>query len=72
MGVLAHGGHAPVLITFMMGVSSIIVGTLIDPLSGLVPLFGMLCLMTSAFFVNFWRDPGSPDPKSSRGFGIAR
>ena len=64
MGVLAHGGHAPVLITFMMGVSSIIVGMLIDPLSGLVPLFGMLCLMTSAFFVNFWRDPDRPIPKA--------
>ena len=65
MGVLAHGGHAPVLITFMMGVGSIIVGTLIDPLSGLVPLFGMLCLMTSAFFVNFWRDPDRPIPKAA-------
>jgi phosphatidylserine decarboxylase len=62
---LAHGGHAPVLITFMMGVSSIIVGSLIDPLSGLVPLFGILCLMASAFFVNFWRDPDRPIPKAS-------
>ena len=60
---LARGGHAPVLITFMMGVSSIIVGSLIDPLSGLVPLFGILCIMTSAFFVNFWRDPDRPIPK---------
>ena len=53
MGVLAHGGHAPVLITFMMGVSSIIVGTLIDPLSGLVPLFGMLCLSLVENVVTF-------------------
>lgn len=64
MSGLAHGGHAPVLITFMMGVSSIIVGMLIDPLSGLVPLFGILCLMSSAFFVNFWRDPDRPIPKN--------
>ena len=63
MAGLAHGGHAPVLITFMMGVSSIIVGSLIDPLSGLIPLFGILCIMTSAFFVNFWRDPDRPIPK---------
>jgi len=63
MSGLAHGGHAPVLITFMMGVSSLIVGALIDPLSGLIPLFGILCLMVSAFFVNFWRDPDRPIPK---------
>jgi phosphatidylserine decarboxylase len=63
MAGLAHGGHAPVLITFMMGVSSIIVGTLIDPLSGLIPLFGILCIMASAFLVNFWRDPDRPIPK---------
>ena len=63
MAGLAHGGHAPVLITFMMGVSSLIVGSLIDPLSGLIPLFGILCIMTSAFFVNFWRDPDRPIPK---------
>ena len=47
----------------MMGVSSLIVGSLIDPLSGLIPLFGILCIMTSAFFVNFWRDPDRPIPK---------
>lgn len=64
MSGLAHGGHAPVLIPFMMGVSSLIVGTLIDPLSGLIPLFGILCLMASAFFVNFWRDPDRPIPKT--------
>lgn len=65
MSGLAHGGHAPVLITFMMGVSSLIVGALIDPLSGLIPLFGILCLMVSAFFVNFWRDPDRPIPKDA-------
>jgi phosphatidylserine decarboxylase len=64
MAGLAHGGHAPVFITFMMGVSSIIVGTLIDPLSGFIPLFGILCIMASAFFVNFWRDPDRPIPKN--------
>lgn len=63
MGGLAHGGHAPVLIPFMMGVSAIIVGGFVDPLSGLVPLFGVFCLMLSAFFANFWRDPDRKIPK---------
>ncbi len=57
MGGLARGGHAPVLITFMMGTSAIIIGIMIDSLNGLVHLFGILCWMLSAFFVNFWRDP---------------
>jgi len=65
MSGLAHGGHAPVLITFMMGVSSLIVGALIDSLSGLIPLFGISCLMVSAFFINFWRDPDRPIPKDA-------
>jgi len=62
MGGLARGGHAPVLITFMMGSSAIIIGVMIDSLNGLMHLFGILCWMTSAFFVNFWRDPGRKIP----------
>jgi len=57
MSGLARGGHAPVLITFMMGTSAIIIGLTIDSLNGLTHLFGILCWMISAFFVNFWRDP---------------
>ncbi|MAV43229.1 MAG: hypothetical protein CMA30_01990 [Euryarchaeota archaeon] len=63
MGGLARGGHAPVLITFMMGTSAIIIGIMIDSLNGLVHLFGILCWMLSAFFVNFWRDPDRIIPK---------
>ena len=62
MGGLARGGHAPVLITFMMGSSAIIIGVMIDSLNGLMHLFGVLCWMTSAFFVNFWRDPDRKIP----------
>ena len=40
MSGLARGGHAPVLITFMMGTSAIIIGVTIDSLNGLVHLFG--------------------------------
>jgi phosphatidylserine decarboxylase len=57
MSGLARGGHAPVLITFMMGTSAIIIGVTIDSLNGLVHAFGILCWMISAFFANFWRDP---------------
>jgi len=59
---LARGGHGPVLITFMMGTSAIIIGITIDSLNGLVHLFGILCWMISAFFVNFWRDPDRAIP----------
>mgnify|MGYP001354681353 FL=1 len=62
MGGLARGGHAPVLITFMMGTSAIIIGVTIDSLNGLMHLFGVLCWMTSAFFANFWRDPNRKIP----------
>lgn len=62
MGGLARGGHAPVLITFMMGTSAIIIGVTIDSINGLVHLFGILCWMISAFFVNFWRDPDRAIP----------
>ena len=62
---LARGGHAPVLITFMMGTSAIIIGIMINSLNGLVHLFGILCWMLSAFFVNFWRDPDRPIPQEA-------
>ena len=62
MGGLARGGHAPVLITFMMGSCAIIIGVMIDSLNGLMHLFGVLCWMMSAFFVNFWRDPDRKIP----------
>ena len=63
MGGLAHGGHAPVLIPLMMGGSALIIGAIIDSLYGLIPLFGIFCLMLSAFFANFWRDPDRPIPR---------
>ncbi len=63
MAGLAHGGHAPVFMMTAMGVSALFVGAMIDPVVGLVPLFGILCLMTAAFFVNFWRDPDRPIPR---------
>ena len=63
MGGLAHGGHAPVLIPLMMGGSALIIGATIDSLYGFIPLFGIFCLMLSAFFANFWRDPDRPIPR---------
>ena len=63
MAGLAPGGHGPVLTMTMMGVSALIIGSLIDPLAGLVPLFGMGCLMTAVFFGYFWRDPDRPIPR---------
>ena len=63
MGGLARGGHAPVLITFMMGTSAIIIGVTIDSINGLMHLFGVLCWMLSAFFANFWRDPDRKIPQ---------
>jgi phosphatidylserine decarboxylase precursor-related protein len=65
MSGLARGGHAPVIITFMMGTSAIIIGIMIDSLNGLVHLFGILCWMLSAFFANFWRDPDRVIPNDS-------
>ena len=59
----APGGHAPVLTMSMMGVSALVIGSLIDPVAGLVPLFGMGCLMTAVFFGYFWRDPDRPVPR---------
>ncbi|NCG00922.1 MAG: hypothetical protein GWP25_03910 [Euryarchaeota archaeon] len=63
MAGLAHGGHAPVLITLLMGGSALIIGATIDPLFGLIPFFGIFCFMLSAFFANFWRDPDRPIPR---------
>ena len=65
MGGLARGGHAPVLITFMMGCCAIIIGITIDSLNGLIHLFAILCWMLSAFFANFWRDPDRRIPKDA-------
>ena len=64
MAGLAPGGHGPVLTMSMMGVSALIIGSLIDPLAGFVPLFGMGCLMTAVFFGYFWRDPDRPIPRT--------
>ena len=41
MAGLAPGGHAPVITMTTMGISALIIGTLIDPVAGLIPLFGM-------------------------------
>ena len=54
-GRVTPGGHGPVLTMSMMGISALIIGTLIDPIAGLVPLFGILCLMTSVFLGYFLR-----------------
>ena len=61
---LAPGGHGPVLMMSMMGVSALIIGTIIDPIAGLVPLFGILCLMAAVFLAYFWRDPDRPIPRT--------
>ena len=63
MGLLARGGHAPVLIPAVVGFSFITIGRLVDPLMGLAPGCGIFLLMISAFFANFWRDPDRPIPR---------
>ncbi len=63
MGLLARGGHAPVLIPAVVGFCFITIGSLVDPLMGLAPGCGILLLMISAFFANFWRDPDRPIPR---------
>lgn len=63
MGLLARGGHAPVLIPAIVGFSFITIGSLVDPLMGLAPGCGIFLLMLSAFFANFWRDPDRPIPR---------
>ena len=64
MAGLAPGGFAPVFTMTMMGTSAIIIGAIIDPIAGLIPLFGMGCLMTAVFFGYFWRDPDRPIPRT--------
>ena len=63
MAGLAPGGHSSVLTLSMMGVSALIIGSLINPLAGLIPLFGMTCLMGAVFMGYFWRDPDRPVPR---------
>ena len=63
MAGLAPGEHNPVLTLSMMGVSALIIGSLINPLAGLIPLFGMTCLMGAVFMGYFWRDPDRPVPR---------
>ena len=64
MAGLAPGGHSPVLTLSMMGISALIIGSIINPLAGLVPLFGMGCLMAAVFMGYFWRDPDRPIPRT--------
>ena len=63
MALLARGGVLPVITPAIMGISFILVGWLVDPVSGIAPGLGILMLMISAFFANFWRDPDRPIPK---------
>jgi phosphatidylserine decarboxylase len=62
---LARGGHAPVATFALSGITILIGGIYLDPLNGLLPLFGVLCLMIAIFFANFWRDPDRPIPQDS-------
>ena len=65
MAGLAPGGYGPVLTTTSMGISALIIGTVIDPVAGLIPLFGMGCLMAAVFLGYFWRDPDRPIPRTA-------
>ncbi len=65
MGGLAKGGHAPVATFTIAGIVILVGGIYLDPLNGLMPLFGVLCLMIAVFFANFWRDPDRPIPQES-------
>ena len=58
-------GTGPVLTTTSMGISALIIGTVIDPVAGLIPLFGMGCLMAAVFLGYFWRDPDRPIPRTA-------
>jgi len=62
---LAQGGHAPVATFALAGVAILVGGIYLDPLNGLLPLLGVLCLMVAVFFANFWRDPDRPIPQDS-------
>ena len=63
MGGLAQGGHAPVATFLLAGIAILVGGIYLDSLYGLMPLAGVLCLMVSVFFANFWRDPDRPIPQ---------
>ena len=65
MAGLAQGGHAPVATFALAGVAILVGGIYLDPLNGLLPLLGVLCLMVAVFFANFWRDPDRPIPQDS-------
>ncbi len=65
MAGLARGGHAPVLTFALAGIAILVGGVYLDPLNGLLPLLGVLCLMVAVFFANFWRDPDRPIPQDS-------
>ena len=64
MGLLAPGGQTHVLMLSVMGISALSVGALIDPVAGLMPLIGILCLMFASFVAYFWRDPDRPIPRT--------
>lgn len=64
MGLLAPGGETHVIMLVVMGTSALLVGALIDPVAGLIPLIGMLCLMFASFVAFFWRDPDRPIPRT--------
>ena len=63
MAGLARGGHAPVATFALAGIAILVGGIYLDPLNGLMPLLGVLCLMVAVFFANFWRDPDRPIPQ---------
>ena len=65
MAGLAQGGHAPVATFTIAGIVILVGGIYLDPLSGLLPLLGVLCLMIAVFFANFWRDPDRPIPQET-------
>ena len=65
MAGLAKGGHAPVATFTLAGIAILVGGIYLDPLNGLMPLLGVLCLMVAVFFANFWRDPDRPIPQES-------
>ena len=66
MAGLAQGGLAPVATFALSGVVILAGQSLgLDPLHGLLPLLGVLCIIIAVFFYNFWRDTDSPIPKDS-------
>jgi len=63
LALLAQGGFLPVITPALMGTGFILVSWFVDPLYGIAPALGILMLMLSAFFANFWRDPDRPIPR---------